>query len=380
MGTPRAKRAVRATEKAVRGIVQEGVDGNIPGMQDQLCQRIDYEVKRAAGETVFQNAARDRRYVRFARVPSGIGETCDFCIMLASRGFVYHTEATAGELKHYHANCRCRIVPGFQGETTVEGYDPDVYYRMWKGEELSKNAEIGEGRGDFTTISLNPDSKLFTIKDGAELKEAIEESLRCETTDGFNKLPHEIKQYLAADMEAFFEDYPMVRGNISIIGVSKDLKPNEAMVAFPVDTMGNIQVLINRNIMYSIDSIGSRYASSLESGHSINGSSWPSLGYHELGHSIESHLTAERYAGSTSEFFSAWRDSEIAEEIVQSALEDIGKGSEYWVKWAGTVSNYAAESPSEAICEALKEVRVRGTEASSFSTAIAQKVKERLNG
>lgn len=80
------------------------------------------QVRRMANDTIVNNAARDD--VRFARVPSG-RETCGFCLMLASRGPVYHSEYSAGELNHYHRHCDCRVVPWF-GDTEVEGYDPDA--------------------------------------------------------------------------------------------------------------------------------------------------------------------------------------------------------------------------------------------------------------
>lgn len=123
------------TETATRGIFQEAVNGDIEGMATQMLMRLDYEVKRAAGQTVLDNVAMDRRKPRYARVPSG-GETCDFCIMLASRGFVYRSAASAGELNHYHAHCRCRIVPGFDG-ASVEGYDPEEWYRLYRESQAS---------------------------------------------------------------------------------------------------------------------------------------------------------------------------------------------------------------------------------------------------
>lgn len=132
------------TEKAVRGIAQEGVNGDISGMIGQLLARIDYETKRAAGNSVIQNARRDSRGPRYARVPQG-NETCSFCLMLASRGPIYHTAESAGFNNHYHANCDCRIVPmfgvnvlqtdagGYVARTfgTVEGYDPDALYSVY---------------------------------------------------------------------------------------------------------------------------------------------------------------------------------------------------------------------------------------------------------
>lgn len=63
--------------------------------------------------------------VRFARVPRG--PSCGFCIMLASRGFVYATRESAGEFTRFHDGCDCRIVAGMQG-MEVEGYDPAGLY------------------------------------------------------------------------------------------------------------------------------------------------------------------------------------------------------------------------------------------------------------
>lgn len=74
---------------------------------------------------MFANGFDDPKKPRFARVPTG-AETCPFCVMLASQGFVYHSAKSAGKLDHYHAHCSCRIVPQFGGES-YEGYDPDEY-------------------------------------------------------------------------------------------------------------------------------------------------------------------------------------------------------------------------------------------------------------
>lgn len=91
----------------------------------ELVRRIDYEVKRASGVTMTSNGLQDRRKPRFARVPQG-PTTCPFCIMLASRGFDYVSEKSAGALNKFHANCDCKVVPQWGGES-YEGYDPDEY-------------------------------------------------------------------------------------------------------------------------------------------------------------------------------------------------------------------------------------------------------------
>lgn len=90
---------------------------------------------RSLNETVLANVGRDKdKGVRFARVPTGF-ETCTFCLMLASRGAVYHTRKTAGEFKRFHRRCDCKIVPGFGDDPDaelVEGVRPKELYERYK--------------------------------------------------------------------------------------------------------------------------------------------------------------------------------------------------------------------------------------------------------
>lgn len=126
--------SAEATAAAVRAMVQAVVDGKPwEHFARQVEDRADYEVKRSAGECVKANAARDPLRPKWARVPSGT-ETCQFCLMLASRGFAYTSEKSASENSdggHYHPGCDCRMVVSFNG-SDIEGYDPDDLYRQWK--------------------------------------------------------------------------------------------------------------------------------------------------------------------------------------------------------------------------------------------------------
>ena len=90
---------------------------------------------RSLNETIIANVGRDKdKGVRFARVPTGF-ETCTFCLMLASRGAVYHTRKTAGEFRHFHRRCDCKIVPGFGDDPDaelVEGVRPKELYERYR--------------------------------------------------------------------------------------------------------------------------------------------------------------------------------------------------------------------------------------------------------
>lgn len=147
-------RTPEATDKSVRAFLQKLFEGDYDEFERLCLERIDYEIKRASGRCIDWNVRHDpmRDEVRYARVPRG-EKTCDFCIMVASRGPVYHTAESAGALDHWHAGCDCAIVP-FWGTFEVgpsrrasamslEGYDPDALY----GEYLNgKFGPSGTGR------------------------------------------------------------------------------------------------------------------------------------------------------------------------------------------------------------------------------------------
>ena len=137
----------RKTEGAVRGFVRFVLRDDVQTFNDQVLQRIDYEMKRSANMSVVENGRRDPKRVRYARVPTG-AETCDFCLMLASRGFVYQSEGTAGA-GHTHSSCSCRCVPGWDG-MEVEGYDTQAIYDRWQDAIDGKARERAERKGtDF---------------------------------------------------------------------------------------------------------------------------------------------------------------------------------------------------------------------------------------
>lgn len=81
----------------------------------------------------------------WARVPTG-AETCAFCLMLASRGGVYHTRelarlGTSG--KKYHGDCDCQPVPILRsGARMPDGYNPDGLYDQYR--QARKDADSGD--------------------------------------------------------------------------------------------------------------------------------------------------------------------------------------------------------------------------------------------
>lgn len=95
-------------------------------------------VKRAGADTTLHNAIRDG--AEWAWVPHG--DTCPFCIMLASNGW---QKASAkllkgGHAEHIHANCDCEFAVRFDGSTSVAGYDPEKYLKQYREAGSDVNA------------------------------------------------------------------------------------------------------------------------------------------------------------------------------------------------------------------------------------------------
>lgn len=112
--------------------------GNISEFEAFLSLFVNEYVLQPGHQTVMDNAARDK--AAFARVPEP--GACEFCLMLASRGFVYsrRTVDQTGEGDRFHGGCRCHAMPVWD-ETrarVVYGYDPDKILERY--EEAANNS------------------------------------------------------------------------------------------------------------------------------------------------------------------------------------------------------------------------------------------------
>jgi len=89
-------------------------------------------VKQAGADTMLRNALRDG--AEAAWVPNG--DTCAFCIMLASNGWQRQSfSAASRHAKHIHSNCDCEYAVRFNGRGGVAGYDPNRYLEQYNAAE-----------------------------------------------------------------------------------------------------------------------------------------------------------------------------------------------------------------------------------------------------
>ena len=122
---PKPTQNIRYVDAAVRGALSRA-PSTVPKTVSEL-------VKRTGAETTLKNAVRDGAY--FAWVPRG--DTCPFCITLASNGWRKASKKTVNgdHAEHIHHNCNCEFAISFNGPGHVEGYDPDKYREMYDNAE-----------------------------------------------------------------------------------------------------------------------------------------------------------------------------------------------------------------------------------------------------
>ena len=128
--------------KAMYGSMKQSPDGKlISSVADRL-------VKQAGADTTIKNAIRDGAY--WAWIPTG--DTCAFCITLASRGWQKASKKVlkGDHAEHIHSHCDCTFAVAFneaQQHAYDYVYDPDKYLEMYNNADGStSDAKIREIR------------------------------------------------------------------------------------------------------------------------------------------------------------------------------------------------------------------------------------------
>lgn len=130
--------AAELAELPTYGEVAKTINGTLKQSHnvELIANSISRLVKRTGADTMLKNAERDG--AQFAWIPSG--DTCAFCITLASRGWQYISRQSFrnGHAEHIHANCDCTYSVRFDENSGVRGYDPEVYEDMYYSAEGDK--------------------------------------------------------------------------------------------------------------------------------------------------------------------------------------------------------------------------------------------------
>ena len=137
-------------------------------------QEVSKMVKQAGADTMLHNAARDG--AEWAWVPHG-GETCAFCITLASKGW-----QTAGKsllynhAEHIHANCRCEFAIRHDKKSGVQGYDPQKYLDMYNSAKAMGGDPINNLRNALSSVGGVGSEGRNSIEETVEWKKRFKDN------------------------------------------------------------------------------------------------------------------------------------------------------------------------------------------------------------
>lgn len=215
------------------GEIAKTVKGTLKTSQNvnELAGAVSRLVKRAGADTTLQNAYRDRPRKKYGKkrntgaqiawVPHG--DTCPFCLMLASNGWRNQTVGGAqNHAEHIHSNCDCTYAVRFDDHSGVQGYDPDVYKDMYD------NAE-----GDTWKEKVNSMRRAQYAKD----KDRINAQKRAAYAERTSNNKTLVKNLKIDDFQKLINDQSVVEKNEQ---VSKDvieaiynsLKSQDALLKF----------------------------------------------------------------------------------------------------------------------------------------------------
>lgn len=170
-------------------------------------------VKRAGADTTLKNAIRDG--AEWAWIPHG--DTCPFCIMLASRGWQKASKkALKGDhAQHIHAHCNCEYAIRFNRNTSMAGYDPDKY--------LEKYNAAGGDINAMRRAQYAKNKKIITAQ-----KRAAYAARRLEDIEIGQSVGAKAKNYIVID-KSTGEEYYFVEGtrlqNVQVFAGKGGTKP-----------------------------------------------------------------------------------------------------------------------------------------------------------
>jgi hypothetical protein len=171
--------AAEMAELPEYGEVAKTVYGAKKKSESEVSRAIGRLVKRTGADTTLKNAERDG--AQFAWVPHG--DTCAFCITLASRGWQYMSKNALknGHAEHIHAHCDCQYAVRFDNTSGVKGYDPDKYREMYD------NAEGSTPQEKINSMRRAMNAENYRRKIGSQGQEIIDKPTYNKLTKNFVK-------------------------------------------------------------------------------------------------------------------------------------------------------------------------------------------------
>lgn len=182
--------------------------------KEQATMAVERLVKLSASDTMLKNAQRDG--AEWAWISHG--DTCAFCMALSSKGWQPASKAVmkGDHAEHIHAHCDCEFCIRFDGKSSVQGYDPKKYLKMY---------EDAEGTKPIDKINAMRREKYADIKDerNARRRELYKENKTSELDKRLDFILYGEKMFIPKGAEITNVKTIAGKGSKVILRKAKDL-------------------------------------------------------------------------------------------------------------------------------------------------------------
>lgn len=239
---PAAEPAATASYGEVARMVHATKDQN----PENLPSGVSRLVKLAGADTTLHNAVRDG--AQWAWVPHG--DTCPFCITLASRGWQTASQKMLknGHAEHIHSNCDCEFAVRFHSGTSVAGYDPEKYLKQYRdaGSDVNamrridyaarKDAINAQKRAAYAARKINKSERSYSGGVGSNKADldyinSAPYRAKFDSVSDNPALNHSIYKYCKAAVTHqsgdYYEDLSILRMDGSLVGQTSSKVRNE---------------------------------------------------------------------------------------------------------------------------------------------------------
>ena len=333
---------------ATYGEVAKTVNGMMKQEQpaETIASAIGRLVKRTGADTTLQNAKRDG--AEFAWIPHG--DTCSFCLMLASNGWRKASKKTikGDHAEHIHSGCDCEFAIRFDGKPDYAGYDPEKYRAMydnaegdtWKEKlnsmrrtDYAANAEKyrAQDRAAYRRRMGRPElfdqpktEKNEWPKEGEKIKPEQFKEIRAYadekgvTLRGVKNsdVDLDLVQNAIDKTSEILDKYglrELLPGPFTL-DFSHILKSGDFATTYPRTTH---VIYFNKDAFRSVDALKKAY---LEGGLFVPGTSYLSIPYHEMG-----HIIADVYEIDPLKIARRLTGKETADDILDYVTKNLSK-------------------------------------------------------
>ena len=223
----------------------------------QIPSAVGRHVRQAGADTMIQNAKRDK--AEWAWVPQG--DTCAFCITLASRGWQDATKTVlkGNHAEHIHQNCDCTFAIAFKEKDKRQYdyiYDPKKYEDMYYGADgFTSDGRINALRRDI--YQQNKDQINAQKRDAYAAKRINEYTNGIVNTQIKNELLGSLRTAYYG-LPPSMQNLPMIKGNPKLNDLIDVINPyNDTKNCVSCSTALALR-------LQGIDAISIRYSDSLE--------------------------------------------------------------------------------------------------------------------